>query len=319
MPQPTQSSVHVDTPLTNYSLAYIQDANRFISQQVFPRINVMKQSDKYFTYTKADWFRDEAGRRADGTESVGSGYNLSSATYSCDVWAFHKDVGEQVRANSDVPLRPELDATQFVTQVLLQRQEAQWMTDFFGTSIWANDVTPTNLWSNQTASDPVGDIQTGITTILQNTGQMANTLVLGYQVFVQLKQHPDLIDRMKYSSMPTDRTLTPSLMAEVFGVDRVLVSSAIKNTAVEGATGSYSFHAGKHALLCHSPASAGLLTPMAAATFVWTPISDGMGASIGISRLDMPHLRATRIEGQVAFDNKVIATDLGYFFNGAVA
>ena len=106
MPQPNINSVHVDAILTNISVAYLQNQDNFIADKVFPVIPVDKKSDKYFTYTKNDWFRDEAQRRAPGTESAGGGYNLSTGTYSADVWAFHKDVDDQTVANADAPLNP---------------------------------------------------------------------------------------------------------------------------------------------------------------------------------------------------------------------
>ena len=71
MPQPNINSVHVDAILTNISVAYLQNQDNFIADKVFPVIPVDKKSDKYFTYTKNDWFRDEAQRRAPGTESAG--------------------------------------------------------------------------------------------------------------------------------------------------------------------------------------------------------------------------------------------------------
>lgn len=319
MGQPTQTSVHVDVPLTNISTAYIQSQDAFIAGRVFPVVPVEKQTDKYYTYTKNDWFRDEATRRADASESAGSGYGLSTATYSCDVYALHKDIGFQTRANADSQINLDRDAVQFLTQRMLLRQEIQFVTDFFTTSVWANDVTPTNLWSDFTNSDPIEDIETGKETILSVTGQMANTLVLGYQVYRKLKNHPDIVDRIKYTTGVTGRTVTPELLAAMFDVERVLVARAVKATNVEGETAAYSFTHGKHALLCHTASSPGLLTPSAGYMFSWRGVSDGLGADIGITRLDMPMLRAERIEAQIAFDCKVVGSDLGYFFNGAVA
>lgn len=317
--QPTQSAVHVDVPLTNISLAYIQSQNNFIATKVFPIVPVAKQTNKYFTYTKNDWFRDEAQMRADGTQSAGSGYGLSTASYSCDVFAIHKDIGEQTRANADAGIDLDRDAVQFVTQRLLLRQEIQWVTDAFATSIWATDITPSNLWSDFTASDPIADVQTGKTAILGTTGFEPNTLVLGYQVFVQLQQHPDIIDRIKYTMGVTGATITEALLAQMFAVDKVVVAKAVKATNVEGETAAYSFTHGKHALLAYVNPNPGLLQPSAGYTFTWQGVSDGMGANIGIRTLPMPLERADRIEGETAFDNKIVATDLGYFFNGAVA
>ena len=319
MGQPTQSAVHVDVPLTNISTAYLQSQDAFVASKVFPIVPVQKQTDKFYTYTKNDWFRDEAQLRADATESAGSGYGISTATYSCDVYAMHKDIGYQTRANADMQINLDRDATEFVTQRLLLKQEIQFVTDFFTTSVWATDSTPANLWSDFTNSDPIEDIETGKEAILSVTGRMANTLVLGYQVYRKLKNHPDVIDRIKYTTGVTGRTVTPELLAAMFDVERVLVAQAIKATNNEGETAAYAFTHGKHALLAHVAPNPGLLTPSAGYVFSWQGVSDGLGANVGIRRIEMPTLRAERIEGEIAFDCKVMGTDLGYFFNGAVA
>jgi len=316
MAQPTSNDVHVDAILTNISVAYIQEQSAYIASQVFPIIPVEKQSDKYFTYAKGDWFRDEAQLRAPATESAGSGYTLATASYNTQVYAFHKDVDDQVRANADTPLNPDRDATTFVTQRMLMRQEVQWTTDFFASGIWATDTTPTNLWSDYTSSDPIGDVETGKASMLNSTGYLPNTLVLGYDVFRQLRHHPDIVDRVKYTSA---ENVTEDILARFFGVDRIMVARAIRNTGLEGAGNSFSNIAGKNAALYYVTPTPGLLTPSAGYTFAWRGVSDGMGANIGITRFRMPELRADRIEAQMGWDNKVIASDLGYFFASCVA
>ena len=97
--QPTPSDVHVNAPLTNVSIAYMQDQSEFIADKAFPGIPVKKQSDRYYSYDKGNWFRANAQRRAPGAESAGSGWTIDNTpTYYCDVWALHHDVDDQVRA-----------------------------------------------------------------------------------------------------------------------------------------------------------------------------------------------------------------------------
>lgn len=325
MPQPTQSQVHVDAILTNISVAYLQRAENFIADKVFPVVPVDKQSDKYFVYTKNDWLRDEARVRTDGTESVGSGYNITTETYYADVYAIHKDIGDQTRANADAPINVDREAAEFVTHRLLTRREIQFVNDFMTTGKWSKDITgvaasPTTnqtiRWSDYTNSDPINDIEEGKASILSTTGFEANTLVLGYDVFRQLKNHPDLVDRIKYTS---SQTITEDMLARMFDIERVLVSKSVKATNAEGATGAYSFTTGKTALLCHVAPSPGILTPSAGYTFSWTGVSQGMGLTIGTSSFRLESLRATRVEAELAFDNKVVAQDLGYFWNSIVA
>lgn len=199
MAQPSSSAVHIDVPLSNISVAYIQSQDRFISTKVFPIVPVDKQTDKYFTYTKGDWFRDEADRVGDASETVGSGYNLSNDSYSADVWGIHKDIGDQTRGNADMQVDPEVDATQFVTQRILMRRERQFIADAFVTGVWGTSATPGTLWDNA-ASDPELNVDTAKDTILQNTGFEANTMVVGYQVFQALKRNPSIGDRLKYTT-----------------------------------------------------------------------------------------------------------------------
>jgi hypothetical protein len=325
MPQPHINSVHVDAILTNLSVAYLQRAENFIADKVFPIVPVDKKSDKYFSYTKNDWFRDEAQRRAPGTESAGGGYGLTTESYSADVWAFHKDVDDQTLANADAPLNPLREAAEFVTHRLLVRRENQFVSDFMTTGKWATDATgvsgtPTTgqfkQWSDYTASDPMEDVEAGKAKILSTTGMESNTLVLGYEVYRQLRNHPDIVDRIKYTS---SQTVTADMLAAMFDVDRVLVAKSVQATNAEGATAAYGFSVGKVALLCHVAPAPGLLTPSAGYTFAWTGVSAGMGATIGTSQFRLESLRATRVEAEVAFDNKVVSSDLGYFFNSAVA
>jgi hypothetical protein len=316
--QPSAQDVHVDAILSNISVAYIQAQEHFIASKVFPIVPVNKQTDKYYSYTKNDWFRDEAQRRADATESAGSGYGLSTASYSCDVFALHKDIGNQARDNADAGIDLDRDATQFVTQRLMLRQEIQWATDYFATSVWATDKTGTTdfvKWSDYTASDPITDIETGKQTILASTGFLPNTLVIGYNVWRYLKHHPDIVDRFKYTSA---ESITTDMVAKLFEVERILVAKAVKATNQEGETAVMAMVQGSHALLCYVNPTPGLLMPSAGYIFSWKGVSDGLGLSVGISKWYEQKLKADRVEGEIAFDDKIVATDLGYFFSGAV-
>ena len=325
MPQPSLNDVHIDAVLTNISTAYIQRSG-FIAGQVFPIVPVQKPADKFFVYNKGDWFRDEAEVRGDGMEAVASGYSLSTDTYSCDVYAIAKDVGYQLLANADAPLSPKRDATEFVTQRLLLKQEKDWVSTFFKTSVWgqtdqtgvsgAPSTNQFRQWNDYVNSDPLQDVEGWEETILASTGMMPNTLVLGYQVFRQLKNNPDIVDRFKYTS---SATVTTDMLAAIFDVERVLVASAVENTAAEGATGSYSFTHGKAALLCHVASSPSLLTPSAGYTFAWSGISGGLGENVGIKDIPAPLRQADRIQGEAAWDNKIIGSDLGLFAASAVA
>jgi len=325
MPQPTINQVHVDAILTNASVAYIQSADNFIANKVFPIVPVDKQSDLYFKYTKEDWFRDDARLRADGAEAATSGYGLTTDNYYANVYAIKKVVGDQTMANFDNPLDPMRDAAKFTAQLILNRMENQFVSDFIQTGVWGTDYTGVagtpstgefKQWSDLANSDPIQNIEDGKAKILSTTGFEANKLVLGYDVYKTLRNHPDIIDRVKYTGRDVPDT---TYLAQLFGVDEVLVAKAVKNTAAEGQTGSFSFAFGKSALLVHSAPAPSILTPSAGYSFQWRGVSEGLGLTVGTKQYRLEQNAATYIESQVAFANKLVAADLGVYFATAVA
>ena len=314
MAQPTQTDTHIDAVLSNISVSLMQDPANFVAMKAFPQVGVSKQTDKYFLYTQADFYRDQVLPRADGTESAGSGYGLSTDSYSALVYALHKDIGDQTRLNSDAPLNPDADAARFLAQQMLIRQERDWAAAAFVASIWDTDVTPSALWS--TTSTPIADVMTGKNAILSATGYLPNTFIMSYAVYSQLIDNADITDRIKYTSQDS---VTPELLARLFDVDRVLVMSSVYNSAVEGATASYSQIGGKDALLCYVNPNPGLMVPSAGYSMVWNGVSAGLGTATAVSRLRMDHLKSDRIEIESAWDFKVVSSALGYFFDNAVS
>lgn len=312
MPQPNSTDVHVDGPLTNLSVGFKNDAKNFIADRVFPAVPVAKQTDKYFTYTQDDFFRTDAQLRAPGTESAGSGYNLSTATYSCDVIALHKDIADQTRANADAPLDMNRDAVEFLTQHMLLKRELDWASTFFTASAYTNDV-------NDDTSSPVKfDSTTAITGIQEKmdavealTGYRPNKLVCGVQAFTDLKNNTDVLDRIKYTQQGT---ATEQLLASLLGLEEVLVARAIRNTSNEGATASYSrIYGANNALLAYAPSTPSLMHPSLGYTFTWSGYQ-GSNQGQRVSRFRMDHLRSDRIEMEMAYDQKLVSASLGFFF-----
>src|SRR5262245_36459483 len=124
--------MHVNRPLTNISVAYLQQADGFIADRAALNIPVQKQSDVYFTYNRADWNRDTMQVRAPSTESAGGGWTIDhDKTYFAKKWALHKDVDDDIRANSDDPLNMDRDATLYLSQQALIRKEKLWTATYF--------------------------------------------------------------------------------------------------------------------------------------------------------------------------------------------
>lgn len=321
MPLPTPEDQHVDQLLTNVSVAYLQAQDKFVADRVFPRVAVQKQSGKFATYNEGDFLRDEAKLRGPGSESAGGGYNVSTGTYSCEIYASHIDVDDQTVANADVPFRPAQDATQLLTQRELIKREVRWAAKYFTPGVWTGgtsaDPTAASLsgaWDNP-SSTPIEDIHDQINAINTNSGFMPNTLVLNLLGWQALKNHPDLVDRVKHTS---GAALTTDVVARLLGIDRILVTTAVYNTAGEGATASYSSIAGANALLVYSAPSPSLMVPSGGYTFVWSGYPGGAEGRV-IRRFRMEHLRSERVEIEAAWDQKVVAGNVGVYIQSVAS
>lgn len=323
MPQPTRSDVHVNRPLTTISTAYLQAATDFIADKVFPVVPVQKQSDLYFQYPKGEWFRDEVTKRAPSTESAGAGYRVTTDSYYCDKYAIHKDVDDDVIVNADAPLDMERDATLFVTQQLLLHREIDFLNAFMTSGLWGTDKSgvasaPTTnqfvKWDLST-STPINDIQAASLEITARTGYRPNTLVLTPDVYNALRQNAQILGRIVYTQRGI---VTTDIMAAMFDVPNVYVSYAVRNTGKEGGTDSLGFIKSNGALLAYVNPTPSIMQPSAGYTFSWAGLFGASSYGNRMKRFREEKINSVRIEGEMAYAQKVVGTDLGVWFGSCI-
>lgn len=335
---PAPGDVHVNRPLTNIAIAYMQDQAGYVADRVFPNIPVTHQSDAYFTFNRGDWNRDDVKERAPGTESAGTAYEIGEDTYFARVKAIHYDISDQLLANQDAPLNLDRQATLFVMQKQMLHRELSFANTYFRGGAWAFELdgvasSPTAIgsrdptadannnllqWSDN-ASTPIEDLRWAMTYMHQRTGFRPNKLTLGRPVFDRLVDHPAIIARMDRGQTSGAAKANREILASLLELDEVMVMDAIVNTAKQGAAEANSFIGGKHALLTYSPATPGLMIPSAGYTFSWTGFLGASDRGVRIKRFYMDALESTRVEAQQAFVQKRVANDLGFFFDGIVA
>lgn len=317
---PSARDVHVNVPLTNISIAYLQSATDFVANRVFASVPSTHQGNRYYEYPRGDWFRSEARVRAPGAESAGGGWNLTNtSTYFCDVVSVHKDVADQIRANTDPVINLDRDAALWVAQQMMIKRDADWAAEFFVTGQWGTDVDVSagTEW-NQANSTPIEDIRTQIYAMKSSTGMKPNVLVLGANVWAALQDNDDFITRIQFGTPSAPALVTPNLLAQTLELDEVVIASGVQNTAIEGATDSNDFILGDNALLAYRNPNPSPLTPSAGYVFEWTGLLPGSG-NLAVSNFRMEHLKSDRIEAEMAYDMKLVAADLGTLFYNTLA
>lgn len=318
---PLPSDVHVNQYLTSVSVAFAQDASKFVADVVFPTVPVPKQSNFYATFPIGDFLRSNMQKRGPGSAAAEATYTVSKDQYFCDVWSLAKLIDDQEVANQDTPFDANRDTTVFLTQQELIKREEDWVTSYFATGIWGQDLvggTDFTRWDD-VASDPIGDIETACAVVEAKTGFWPTDLTISRPVWNALKNHPDVIARLNGGATPQNTaTVTRMAFAGLVELERINLAAAVKNSGLEGAADSLGYIAGKHGLLTYRPASAGLLIPSAGYTFTWSGLEGAAdGRRILKYRVDEKH--SDKIEIETAWQHKTVSTPLGVFFSGAVS
>ena len=317
---PTAGDVHVNRPLTNFGQKWIQGADVYVGLRAMPNLPVIHQSDLYVVWDRADFFRDQAEERADGTESAGGSFKLTRPTYTALVYAFHKDVTDRQRANQDPGISLDNTATQYVTQKLMIRREQLFADAYMqGSDFWSGtDVDA--IWGG--AGNPITDIRAGIEEVQGATGFRPNQMVLGRQGWNALMDNADVLARITGGSLPSEPAIVQRrLLAALFELDVIHVMDAVVNSAIEGATESTGFIAGASSigaddcLIYYAPTAVNLDEPTAGVQFSWTGFAGATPAGFRLKRFREEKLEADRIEGQMAFTYEVIAPELGKYFH----
>ncbi len=318
MPQPTLGQVHVNQPLTNVSHAYINKLTP-VADQIFPIIRNQKKSDLFYKFPKDNWHKLQAKKRAPGDESAGTGYKLTTDSYTCDVIALHHDIPDQNRSNADAVLNLDAQGTLLVSRQLVMRREFDFAAAFFQPSIWTgsstgSDINLTSAKWNTASGVPISDLSAERLAMHDKTGFYGNTVLFGKAAWNAFKNNAQVIDRIKYQGTPGNpATVTLQAAAQVLEVDRCLVADMVYNSADEGAaTESFTnmFTSTSTLMTYTEGISPGIMQPAAGYGFGWTQYAD---YDVVMSRFRMEWKKSDRLEGEIAYVFKQVASDLGSF------
>ena len=308
---PTINDVQgVEPILTNMLIGYQQTDARFVASQVFPLVPVEKDSGTYYIVTKKYFFTDDLKARAPGGDFEYSGFGVETDTYSTFQWGKGLLLPDEVKANSQLPMDLEQVGLKQISQKSLIRKEVAFAADFMAASVWGTtDNNSATDWDDFSAGDPQNDVLTAARTVSNNTGQAANTMVLGAIVEQALLLHPNIHDVLKYTKVATPAEVMNAL-APILGLERILTGRATYTNTNEAAAFSASAIIDDDALICFSDPSAGIFGVTAGKMFIWNP-----GGGAGAIFRDPPRQNhSDTYQHKEQWDQKATATDCGYIF-----
>jgi hypothetical protein len=227
--QMTNSQARVIDPVLTSAAQGYKNAE-FVGGALFPTVPVKQRGGKILSFGKEDFMLYTTGRSPGAnTKRVTFGYLGNSY-----VLESHSLEGllpvETLQEGAAVPgidmSTMTVNKTQNIIALRLEKQQAD--TARNAASYGAgNKVTlsGTSQWSDYSGtSDPVAVIEAGKEAVRQKIGKRPNTAIIGAAVFAALKQHPKIVDRIKYTGRDV---ATPELLAALFGLEKVMVGDAV--------------------------------------------------------------------------------------------
>jgi hypothetical protein len=227
---PAQARV-VDSVLSTVAQGYKN--SDMVGMKLFPYVPVGQRGGKIIQFGR-EAFKLYATGRAPGTNTKRVQYGYAGLPYALEQHALEALVPfenmDEAAVSPGIDLASgSISLIQDIIALRLEKAQADLATNAASYAS-ANKVTlaGTSQWSDYSGtSNPTKDVEAGKEAVRQKIGKRANIAVLGPTVFAAVKQHPTIVDRIKY----TGRDIaTVELLASLWGLKEVVVGDAVYDT-----------------------------------------------------------------------------------------
>lgn len=315
------------------ALAYYQADGNYFAKSMFPVCPVNLSSDNYYVFDKEDLLRDSWQRKPAYGKVSPTVVSEHTETYNCKVDQMIMGIDQirqtdLTRRQGPSVMQPKQQRTKTIAEQANIHQDRLFAENYFKAGVWANEkagVDSTAPASGQfikfsnANSDPIAFVDAEKTEMNQQTGRMPNRLGLGINVFNKLKIHPAILERVKYGgSTANPASVTANVLAQLFGVEKVVVLKSIMNKAETGAGEDMQYIGDPDAfLLAYATNAPSIEEPSAGYIFSWDMLGNGQILPI-LNYLGEQGTHTEYIEGLMAADMKITSADLGRFYREVV-
>jgi hypothetical protein len=310
------ATARLDQYLTNYSIIYRNED--FVGGRLFPDFPVSKQSNRYpiFGFERFKSYNTERAPGEAANESPS--WRMSNDEYYCDGKAQKEILPDELRAQWEITPGPEILTTEKLADIIDKERELKIVNLILSSALVpSTTLAGTGQWSDFQNSDPVAALIAQRVTIHKACTKMPNTLVLGYEVWAQLIQHPIILDRFKNFSLPLGYP-TDQQLAGLFQVNNLIVAKCFQDSQPQGLPHVLTYIWGKNAILAYVPPAAGAMMVVPGTTFRWlygVPQNGGML----VKRYRVEERSGDMIEYQTYYAVKLVVPGAMFVFKNAVA
>jgi len=304
-----KGTTRVDKVLTEASIKFKNAA--FVIDQILPVLPVNNRTGKYAIFGK-EHFRVSNDFRANGAPSKRvESASVTFGTYSTERHALHDVITEDDRSEADAPIDTDLEVTEGLTEKILLRRESDGAGYLFNTATFAGyTAAVAHPWSDKVNGDPIDDGKTARSAVKLQIGRVPNVALIGEEAFDDVCEHPDVIERMKYTQLGV---AAEDILAKLWKIDKVIVGQAVYDSAKEGQASSLSRLWGRYCLFAYVPPRASLRTP----ALGYMPHKKLYGTNVAkVKKWYDEDISGDKIEVEWEYDQILTAVSAGYLLSG---
>lgn len=169
---------------------------------------------------------------------------------------------------------------------------------------------------NAAGGDPIGDVDAIKEVIHDNCGLEANLAIIPRDVFIVLKEHPAILDKIKYTQRGI---VTADIVAAVLGLGRIVVAGATQNLNNEGQAISITKVWADSVIIAHVNPVQDLETPTFIRTFAWSGYTRATGGEFAVETYRENNPPATVHQLKHDVDEKIVAAACGYHLSDVLS
>lgn len=319
--------------LTNMSMAFFAADSDHVAHKIFPICPVTFSTGYYYIFEKGDLTRDNVQRKPEFGKVTPAKFGHTEDTYKCLVDQIIVGIDQinaqnYLRSNVPASIDPRRAKVRFVTEQQLLHLDIEFAEHFFKTGVWANEFTGIDegtpgasqfLKFSDANFDPVNFFDARKREIKLAGRRVPNKLSLGYDSYIALKNHPDILERVKYTgSTANPAIVTKNVLAQILGFDEVQVLEATYNAAEEGQPDDMHFICeADGALMTYTTNSPQLDEPSAGYIFTWDML--GNGNYMATDQFEgEPGTHSEFVEGLMSWDMKKTCDELACYMSKCV-
>lgn len=312
MGEPALSSF-VDHVASNVTLNNILNDDALGATKVSPLHPVDDKSGKIMRFSQDDLLRVEVQPIKGSQEHPVGGQALDTVSYDCEKFGIARDFDAELKARyNNSPARWRENGRRYLEAQLKLKLEMQTAATLFSSAF--SSTAAGDAWSDKVNATPLDDVAARIEAIRTATGgYKPNVGAIAADAFDAARRHPQLVELYKHTQ---GGILSEQILAELFGLDRLVVFGASRNTANKGATASYSDIASGQMVLLYVDDTEGEDIPTAMRSVTYRGF-EGMDYGMQIREIDMPwRNETTRLAGDLYLDVVVTSAALGARLTG---